>query len=343
MSSSKSKRVKIGLYGSNGHQIQNALVNHSKAELVAVGGWGDGDLPAGLENVKRYDSLDELLADDAVELVSLCSPLRSEQGGHAVACMKAGKHVYAEKPCAMTEEDLDEIIAISRETGMIFHEMAGTVFDQPYCTLREIVASGVIGEVIQVFSQKSYPWADWRPGDERIDGGLALQVGVYNARFTEHVAGVKIKTISSRETLLGNDVPNSQCHRAVSFLMELENGGVASAVANYCCPASPGWKKWGYETVRIFGTEGFVESIDSGRIGTLAVNGREPETLDFSKPTRDYLDMVLEEVATGTKVIPFNLEDEISPTLWVIRAKHLPTTQMCHRWISRQGKKTTQK
>ena len=316
-----SKKIKMGLYGRNGHQVQNALVNHSKAELVAVAGWGECDLPTGLENVKRYESLEELLADEAVELVSLCSPLRSEQAGHAVACMKAGKHVYAEKPCAMTEEDLDKIIATSHETGMIFHEMAPTAFDQPYCTVREIVASGVVGEVIQVFSQKSYPWADWRPGDERIDGGLGLQVGVYNARFTEHVADVKIKAISSRETLLGNDVPNSQCRRAVSFLMELENGGVASGIANYCCPASPGWKKWGYETVRIFGTKGFIESIDSGRIGTVAVNGREPETLDFSTPGKDYLEMVLEEVATGEKVIPFSLEDEISPTRWVIRAK----------------------
>jgi predicted dehydrogenase len=52
------------------------------------------------------------------EACAASSPLRSEQAGHAIACMKGGKHVYAEKPCAMTEADLDAIIATSRETGM---------------------------------------------------------------------------------------------------------------------------------------------------------------------------------------------------------------------------------
>lgn len=317
----KNAKVKVGLFGNNGHQIQAHLVDHPRAELVAVAGWDETGLPEGLEHVKRYESLDELLVDEAVELVSLCSPLRSEQAGHAVACMKAGKHVYAEKPCAMTEEGLDAIISTARRTGLIVHEMAQTAFDQPYCTIREIVASGIIGEVVQVLSQKSYPWGDWRVADECIDGGLAMQVGVYNARFTEHVAGVKIKSIRMSETKLGNDIPGNDCRRAVSFLMELENGGVASGVANYCCPFNPGWKNWGYETVRVFGEKGFVESIDMGRIGTLVVNGREPQALDFSKPGKDYLDMVLEEVATGATIIPFSLDEETSPTRWVIRAK----------------------
>ena len=199
--------------------------------------------------------------------------------------------------------------------------MGGTALGQPYCTLHEIIASGAIGEVIQILSQKAYPWADWRPGDERVDGGLALQVGIYNARFVEHVAGVKIKSMVLRETKLGNKVPGSNCRRAASFLMEFENGGVGSAVANYCCPPSPGWESWGYETLRVFGSNGFVESIDGGRIGTLAVTGSKPQVLDFSAPAQDYFEMFLEEIATGSRVIPYTLKEELSPTRWVIRAK----------------------
>ncbi|MEI8197672.1 MAG: hypothetical protein WCI73_17390, partial [Phycisphaerae bacterium] len=161
----------------------------------------------------------------------------------------------------------------------------------------------------------------WRPQDERIDGGLAMQVGVYNARFVEHVAGVKIKSLVMRQTKLGNEVPGGGCQRAVSMLMELANGGLSSAIANYLCPLPPSWERWGYENVRIFGTQGFVESLDTGRIGTLALNGRPPQPVDCSDPGQDYLTMFLEEIQTDQNVIPFTLEDELSPTRWVVRGR----------------------
>lgn len=316
-----SDKVKIGLYGTNGHQIQNNLADYPDAEITAVADFSEDKIPEYLKDVRRYATLDELLSDPEIQLVSLCSSLRSQQAEDAVQCLKARKNVYAEKPSALTETDLDNIITTAKETGMIFHEMAGTALSQPYCTLREIVKSGKIGDVIQVLSQKSYPWGDWRPQDENIDGGLSLQVGVYNTRFVEHITGLKITSIESRETKLGNDSAG-ECRRAVSFLMELENGGVASGVANYCCPHEPGWDHWGYENVRVFGTKGFVESIDNGREGNLVINGQPLQSLDFSIPSRDYLDMFIEEIRTGTKVIEFSLEEELSPTRWVIRAKN---------------------
>ena len=311
-------KTKIGLFGTNGHQIANALVDHPAAELIAVGAFGDTKLPDGVGDVARYDSLEKLLADDRVELVSLCSPLRSEQAAHAIACMKAGKHVYAEKPCAMTEADLDAIIATSGDTGMQFHEMAGTAFEQPYRTMREVVASRAIGEVVQVLAQKSYPWYAERPADEDIDGGLALQVGVYVARFVEHVAGVRIASMSSEETCLGNDTPGSECRRAVSFLMTLQNGGVASGVANYLNSLKK--QLWGYEVLRIFGTKGLVESQPEANSVRLIREGDEPVVIAPSDPPGTYFDMFVASLQGGGAML-LSMDDELSPTRWVIRAR----------------------
>jgi len=315
-------KIRVGLYGSNGHQIHNRLIDHPHAEIVAVAAFGPAAIPDHLTKagVQVYESLDELLASD-VQLVSLCSPRRADQADDAIRSMEAGKHVYAEKPCALRSDDVDRITATAHRTGVIFHEMASTAFDQPYCTLRRIVESGVLGTIVQVYSQKSYPWHDGRLQDEQIDGGLATQAGVYNARFVEHVAGVRIRSLTLKETRLGNPIADGQCRRAVSMIMELENGGAASGVANYLCPAPPWWGKWGYETVRIWGTNGFIESIDSGRIGTIAITGQDPQTLDFSDPFPAYLDMFIDEIRTGKKIIPFTLEKEISPTRWVVLAK----------------------
>jgi len=113
--------IGVGLYGLNGHQIHRKLEVYPQAELVAAAAVDPEALPQqpdGSAELRHYDSLDELLRDDRVALVSLCSPMRSKQAHEAIRCLEAGKHVYAEKPCAMSEEDLDAIIAASARTGM---------------------------------------------------------------------------------------------------------------------------------------------------------------------------------------------------------------------------------
>ena len=188
----KKKKIGVGLYGTNGHQIGHKLVNRPQAELVAIASCNPSFLlPEQKENpdIIYCSDLEEMLNDLHVELVSLCSPRRKDQVLDTIQCLKAGKYVYAEKPCAITEDDLDAIIKTAAETGKQFHEMAGTAFEQPYLAIRGIVTTGVIGEVIQVFAQKSYPYFKERPQDEDVDGGLICQAGVHALRYIEHTAG----------------------------------------------------------------------------------------------------------------------------------------------------------
>ena len=318
------RTVKVGLYGENGHQIYQAE-NLPGVQIVGAAKIAPEKLPESIrDRVRYYDSLDELLAGDC-EVVSLCSPYRRDQAFDAVRCLEAGKHAYGEKPSAFTESELDLILATSARTGKIYHEMAGTLLEAPYAGVRRLVQEGVIGKVIDVHSQKAYPWFDSRPADEDIDGGLMRQVGIYNMRFTEFIAGVKIASVTARETLLGNPVPGSRCRRAAVFAMTLENGGVASGNASYLGPRQPEWTRWGYEYVRIFGEKGFIECLNLGETVRLFLHQGGVRELDLSGEHTDYFGAFVEEIATGRKVIPLELADELSPTRWVIRAKRSVT------------------
>ena len=100
--------LRIGLYGTNGHQMHRALTRPHPwpAAPTAVAGF-----PADAVDALRADGaacavvpdLPALLARDDVDLVSLCSPRRADQAADAIACLRAGKHVYAEKPAARSE------------------------------------------------------------------------------------------------------------------------------------------------------------------------------------------------------------------------------------------------
>jgi len=317
----KMKKIGIGLYGNNGHQIQHLLENSPIAELVATAAFDLAALPKGLrckKDISHYTCLEELLKDSRVQLVSLCSPRRMDQASDTVHCLDLGKHAYAEKPCAMTENELDNIIETSRCKGVQFHEMAGTAFDQPYLSMSRIVKAGTIGTVVQVFAQKSYPYAQWRRQDEETDGGLICQNGIHALRFIEHVAGARIKEIQAFETRLGNPVKDGGLQMAASYMMTLENGGIASAVANYLNPE--GFGMWGNEHLRIFGTQGFVEAVDGGKRTRLIVGDMDMGVLDLSEPPKEYFTMFIESLL-GEMVMPLTLEDELHPTRMAIRAK----------------------
>lgn len=309
-------RLGVGLYGANGHQLRpDKLASHPHARLVAVAA---GRAGAATPGVTSHPTLEAMLGDPQVAIVSLCSPRRADQARDAIRCLEAGRHVYAEKPSALTEAELDQILAAARQSGKQFHEMAGTAFAQPYATMRRMVADGAVGEVIQVLVQKSYRYGASRPQDEAIDGGMFLQAGVHAARLVEHVGGVRMKSLTGWETGIGK--PETGDGRvAAAAQAGLENGGLATLIINYLNPTGTGLPH-GNEALRIFGTKGFIESVDGGQRTRWASPGKMVDPLERTGPSQDYFDFVAAHLSAGSPM-PLTLEEELHPLRVLLRAK----------------------
>lgn len=265
-----------------------------------------------------HNSLDALLADEEIQLVVLCSPVRAEQPAHALAALRAGKHVFAEKPCALEEKALDLLIAEAASRGLVFREMADSAYSKPYAAIRRIVQSGALGEIVQIACQKSYPWRDSRPQDESTDGGLVRQCALHAARWIEHVADRKIASINLLETRLGNPDPAGQSRMAACLAMTLDNGGLASITANYLNPSGTGIHC--YESLVIHGTKGLVESLRGGTLTRLVIGSIDHGALDVSTPVKSQFQHLLEHLVLGVPM-PIPLNDELSPTRWMLHAK----------------------
>jgi predicted dehydrogenase len=314
-------KLGIGLYGENGHQIMELLDKNKDVELLAVANIKAESLTEEQRHkpeLIHYNALTEMLEDKRVHLISLCSPRRRDQARDAVMCLNAGKHVYAEKPCAMDENKLDQILYAANRNGVQFHEMAGTAFDEPYLSMSDIVKTGTIGTVVQVFAQKSYPLHSGRPQDEDIDGGLIGQSGIHAIRMIEHVAGVKITSVSAIETKLGNFDSAGGLQIAAVFMMKLGNGGVASAVINYLNPS--GFGSWSNEHLRIFGTKGFVEATDGGSRTRLIVNDQDLGVIKLKNGVKTYFDMIVGNIL-DKEPMPISIDSELHPVRVVIEAK----------------------
>lgn len=311
----------VALYGLNGHQIHSLLADHPRARLVALAEFDRARLPEALRDdpaIKTCASLEELTALPEVELVVLCSPRRRDQARHAVECLARGKHVYAEKPAAFSERELDEILLAARRHDRRFHEMAGTAFDQPWLALRERCRAGELGEIFQVFAQKSYPYHDRRPQDEDVDGGLLMQVGIHAVRLIEHISGLRAEGVSALETRAANPVPGGGLRMACAANLRLENGGIATFIANY--GNSRKFPLWGNEEVRVFGSAGFIEAVNGGSSTHLYLNDEDKGPLPATGSAPDYFEQVLDDLREEGRPL-LTLEEELHPLRVVIRAR----------------------
>lgn len=127
-----------------------------------------------------YDTLEELLADKEVQLVTIAVP----NDAHlplAEACMRAGKHVISEKPVTPTLEELYRAIAVSRETGRIFTVHQNRRWDEDFLSAKKIFDEKTLGRVFNIESRvhgsRGIP-SDWR-NQYTHGGGMILDWGVH--------------------------------------------------------------------------------------------------------------------------------------------------------------------
>jgi UDP-N-acetyl-2-amino-2-deoxyglucuronate dehydrogenase len=128
---------------------------------------------------QAYDSLDAMLADPAVQVVTVCTP----SGAHlepTLAAVRAGKHVIVEKPLEITLARCDEIIREARRAGVIVSTIFPSRFHESSRLMRQAVDAGRFGRItlgdayVKWYrKQEYYDSGAWR-GTWHLDGGGAL-------------------------------------------------------------------------------------------------------------------------------------------------------------------------
>ena len=152
----------------NAHLVGVTSRSLDKAEAVAR-----------QHGVRLYSDLDSLLADEAVEVVTVCTP----SGAHmepAVAAAKAGRHVIVEKPLEVTLERAQTIVDAADTAGVKLATVFMSRFSDAHRRLKEALNTGELGRLLQgdafvkwYRSQSYYDSGDWR-GTWALDGGGAL-------------------------------------------------------------------------------------------------------------------------------------------------------------------------
>jgi predicted dehydrogenase len=139
----------------------------------------------------RYASVDELARDADVDAVIIAWP-NALHAPVAEAMMRAGKHVLVEKPMAMNEAEARSMAAVARDTQrqlMVGHMWR---FDREAQALREVVASGALGEIVKTKGYGIHThWGPegWFTQPELAGGGALIDMGVHAIDTVRYLLG----------------------------------------------------------------------------------------------------------------------------------------------------------
>jgi predicted dehydrogenase len=233
----------------------------------------------------------ELLARDDVDAIAVASPdfCHEEQ---AIAALEAGKHVFCEKPLAITIEGCDRILDTWQRSGKRLMVGFNMRYMSMFRTVKEIVDSGVIGEIKAVWVRHfvgfggPFYYHDWH-GTRENTTSLLLQKGSHDIDVVHWITGRYTRRTSAFGSLdyFGGDKPNTltcpecdereSCVEAITegrlnqcafrqeidvednqvMIMELE-GGIKAAYLQ--CHFTPDY----HRNYTFIGTEGRVENSE---------------------------------------------------------------------------------
>ena len=224
-------------------------------------------------DVPTYNTLEEMLANEQIDAVSICLPT-GMHADYAVRAMEAGCHVLVEKPIDVTVEKALPVIEAAKKTG----KKCGVVFQNRYNygldPVYEGLSDGTLGKIyLGTFAVKwhrdaAYYAANggWRGTWEMDGGGSLMNQSIHTVDLMLQLLG-KPKSITSQMRLCGHDIESEDL--TVSTLT-FESGAVATFTSTTC--AYPGI----CTEISLTCENGYV-ALDADKLTMWKLRGADPE------------------------------------------------------------------
>lgn len=164
-----------------------------KGDFSAPGNLAKGlDTPLfDAEATRSYDDAFDLLADPAVELVSICTHTDTHVD-LAIAALEAGKHVLVEKPVAVSSADVERLVARAKSSDRLVMPAMCMRFWPAWEWLVERVHDGAFGKVRSAVFRRLGTRPGWGGGfyqDTTRSGGALVDLHIHDADFVLHLFG----------------------------------------------------------------------------------------------------------------------------------------------------------
>ncbi|MCR2822473.1 Gfo/Idh/MocA family protein [Lederbergia panacisoli] len=272
------KSVKVGIIGcGNISSIYcQAGEKFDVFDIIAV---ADLDFERAKARAKEYQvpnayTVEEILADPEVEIIiNLTIPKAHAEV--CIAALEAGKHVYVEKPLAVTREDGKRILEIAKEKGLIVGGAPDTFLGGGIQTCRKLIDDGEIGEVVGATGFMMSPGHEsWHPDPEfyyQLGGGPMFDMGPYYiTAFINLLGPIRRVTGSTRISFPERTITSQpktgqkiqvEVPTHITGILDFENGAIATLITSFDVAGSK------LPNIEVYGSKGTILVPDPNTFG----------------------------------------------------------------------------
>jgi predicted dehydrogenase len=283
------------------------------------GNFGGGGGVQDLKGISAYTVVEDLLADEKVDLVDICLPTTMHYDW-TMAALKAGKHVFLEKPIALDLRQAGRMVAEAKKRRlrlMVAHVLR---YFPEFRLVKELIDGKRYGKVLaadfkRVISMPSW----WDPKDLARTGGPAIDLHIHDADFIQYLFGLPESVASVGVIRKGGVVEHIDTHYRFKGKHQVTASG--GWLSQQGCPFEHGYdiffekatlkfnSSWGQPPVlltqdgktrhpRLSAKDGFVaelqEAVDAVKAGT-------DSKILAGQSARDSLNMCLREIESVKK------------------------------------------
>ncbi len=258
----EARKLRVGLIGTGwiGQHHGRSLLASGRAELVGVFNPDQQKAAAFVQacgaRAQVHRSWEELLERPELEAVVIASP-NAAHAGQAIAAAQAGKHIYLEKPMAISLEDCRRIVAAVRKSGvkldMGYHRRLNPIAR----FARQLIADGRLGEL--VFAESDYfhhvpgDWDIWAWAGKKDVAGTPIHGGTgHNIDLLRFFCGEVAEVSCFRDIKMPRKIQVET--EDIAMLSLRFESGVLGRVGLFLGPILPF-----RFSLRLFGTRGTVD------------------------------------------------------------------------------------
>lgn len=209
--------IRIGIIGAGPNGTGNARNLAQHAERCRITAVADpnreaGESLAAVYNARAVNEPSDML--DMVDAVVISSP-NALHTAHAVLCADAGKHVWIEKPMALTTADADRIVTAVERANVASFVGFSVRFEAVMQGMRQLYDEGVVGRLVTLWSRRlncpaGQPRKSWRSA-YATSGGLMSELLAHEIDWIVNIAGMPT-SIYCRIASSGEDDPRANDH-----------------------------------------------------------------------------------------------------------------------------------
>lgn len=191
-------KIAIAGFGKIGQLRAKEILKNSNTKLKAV---FDIKKPSKLdENIIFCNSFDNLLTQD-IDAVFICT-YNNALADYTTQALKAGKHVFCEKPPARTSEELLNVMEIEKKSGLILKYGFNHRYHYSVMEAKKIIDSGSMGKLLWlrgVYGKAGSIDYDknWRNYREYSGGGILIDQGIHMLDLMRYFSKQNFKQINS--------------------------------------------------------------------------------------------------------------------------------------------------